>query len=612
MSELPSAAANQEADRNRAAAAAGRLDPWIVGGPGRCGKTHLVLTLWRLEGPVAGFPLEGLFTVYSRRRFPFFRARSRQILEEYLTRSRFIDVERHTSESPLAYFSSSISDLKAALPEERGHPVALIGWALSRFARENGRRTWAAFDLHPEFLYPRFRRRLPGLRLAVMVRDPREAICAMLFWRGDPGGGAERDARFKHSLILWCLGVQTGSALARRWPDDVHLFDFNALVSGDESEFAHVARCFGLDVGAVRKAYDIRPHFQYTAGEGFLAPDGRSAMLLRAGELSEIAILAGPYDRKAATDVRTVPNGPRPRRGFLLFARAVLTLGRVTPGFARAIVDFAYYPHRSTRRRVNGLYRRVKDLARGLRLSVSFGGRREAGRRRPLFFVVSGAHGVGKSTAIEACDALLRERGVAVRRFHHIVDGRPDKTTAARQRPDKQTVGHGAASWWRSIVPKPVKRLITSALDELCYVRGINRILAEAASRDRIALSDRYAYDRLVDLRLRRRPLIQRLAVRVVCALMRRPTLTILLTDDPAAVRERKQELTEEEIARYQNDLAVLCERVGAPFVVVRVNGRDPGSVAAEIVDEIVERARESGYRVPAASATSCRWSAKR
>lgn len=341
--------------------------PWLVGGPGRCGKTHLVLTLSRLRGPVAGFPLEALFTVYCRRRFPFFRRSRAGFLEEYLTRPRYVDAERAASETPLDYFSSSLDQLRAAIPDACDHPISLIGWMLDRFAADNGGRTWAAFDLHPELLYPHFRRRLPGLRLAVMVRDPREAVCAALFWRGDPGSGAARDARFKHCLILWCLGVQTGRILARRWPDDVRIFDFNALVSGNERECRQLAECFGLEHGAVKDAYDFRPDFRYVPGDGFRVPEGSTVPHLGGDELMEIALLASPYVDGRPAEAADVPGGARPRRGFVLFARIVLFLGRAAPGLARAMADLAYYPGRYVTRRINEFRRFVRDAWLGLR-----------------------------------------------------------------------------------------------------------------------------------------------------------------------------------------------------------------------------------------------------
>ena len=239
------------------------------------------------------------------------------------------------------------------MPERLRHPVSVIGWTLDRFAEENGGETWAAFDLHPEFRYPRFRRLLPEVRLFVMTRDPREAIAAALFWRGDPDG--MRDAQFKHRLILWCLSLQTGRRLSRRWPSHVHVGDFSALVSGDLAARQQVARCFGVGLDVVDQAYGFTPHFQFDAERGFLLPDGRRVQLLSAVELREISILTSREYSTGITDVR-------PRWRFLFLARAVLALGYISPGFSRAVADLVYYPRRYILRRFNGVRRLVADL----------------------------------------------------------------------------------------------------------------------------------------------------------------------------------------------------------------------------------------------------------
>jgi hypothetical protein len=337
----------------------GKMSPWVIGGPGRCGKTHLALSLWNHDGPVAGFPLEGLFTVYGRRRASFTRKSSQLLLEEYLTRPRFTDVDRLASERPLDYLSSSIDVLCDEFPNGHRDPIAMIGWVLERFAKENGRETWAAFDLHPEFRYPRLRRSIPGLRLVVMTRDAREAICAALFWRGDPGSRAARDARFKHSLIMFCLGMQVGRGLARQWPDDVEILDFNALVSGDRAERQHVARKFGISVDAVDAAYDFTPDFHFEPDKGFHLPDGRWQNLLTATELNEISVLTS---QNAIPEPKTA----RPRWPFLLFARGVLAVGRISPGLARAIADVVYYPRRYVSRHINSIRRLASDIAHEL------------------------------------------------------------------------------------------------------------------------------------------------------------------------------------------------------------------------------------------------------
>lgn len=225
--------------------------------------------------------------------------------------------------------------------------------------------------------------------------------------------------------------------------------------------------------------------------------------------------------------------------------------------------------------------------------------------RAPLFFVVSGAHGVGKTTAIEACQTLLADRGVPVRQFHHIVDVVPAKAAPTVSASETSSKTVRSSSWWRRAIPYPVKMLVSSALDASRYRRGINLILAQAAADGQIALSDRFVYDRVVDLRLRGRPLVQRAAVRILCNFMRRPTLTILLTDTPAAIFQRKQELTEAEIAEYQHDLAALCQRIGARHVLLPVDGREPKAVARAVVSIILDKAAECGHAIPSPTSVS-------
>lgn len=332
----------------------GKMSPWLIGGPGRCGKTHLALSLWNHDGPVAGFPLEGLFTVYDRR-WICTRRSIMSLLEEYLTRPRYTDAVRVASERPLDYLTSSLDTLRAVFPDNRDHPILMIDWVLDRFARENGCQTWAAFDLHPEFRYPLFRKHLPNLKLAIMARDPREAVCAALFWRGEPGDQESRAARFKHCLILYCLAVHTGQALARRWPNDVEIFDFSRLVSGDDQERRRIAQSFGMSLDDVNKSYDLVPEFDFEPDRGFLSPDGDRKRLLNDREFNEISALSGNEHSPGA-------DGTQPRQLFLFFARLMFAVGRLSPTLARAITDFAYYPRRSVLQRVNRFRQWASDL----------------------------------------------------------------------------------------------------------------------------------------------------------------------------------------------------------------------------------------------------------
>jgi thymidylate kinase len=216
--------------------------------------------------------------------------------------------------------------------------------------------------------------------------------------------------------------------------------------------------------------------------------------------------------------------------------------------------------------------------------------------RRPPFIVVSGAHGVGKTTAVGAATSSLEKHGVAVRCFHHILDTATAKDTKCQltKPANKPRV------WsWRRAVPQWAKMLVTSTFNELRYWRRIDSILADAARENQIALADRYAYDRLVDIRLRQRPLIQRAVLRIVSGMMRRPTLTILLTDDATAIYQRKQELSIDEIERYQEELASICRHMHAPLKVIAVNGRSAEEISQEVFETVIEAAQQSGHDLP-------------
>ena len=158
---------------------------------------------------------------------------------------------------------------------------------------------------------------------------------------------------------MFCLAAQVGRALAHRWPDDVEILDFNALVSGDQSERQRVARRFGISVDAVSEAYNFVPDFCFEPGKGFRLPDGRSRELLNATELSEIVTLVG-HGTMAESGTA------RPRWPFLVFALGVLAVGRVSPGLARAVADLAYYPRRSMARYINSIRRLASDIRQEL------------------------------------------------------------------------------------------------------------------------------------------------------------------------------------------------------------------------------------------------------
>ncbi|HCP00174.1 MAG: hypothetical protein CL573_01810 [Alphaproteobacteria bacterium] len=206
------------------------------------------------------------------------------------------------------------------------------------------------------------------------------------------------------------------------------------------------------------------------------------------------------------------------------------------------------------------------------------------------FYVISGSHGVGKTTVATLVREIMKARGHATATFHH----RADKAVIAAASCAGATT---RAAWKKSIwhfLPVPLRAWLVAAHDEQRYARSISRRIAAATADGTQAISDRYVYDRLVDLRLHARARPQISAVWVACRLMRKPKMTFLLTDTPARIHERKNELSPDQIATYQNALRDLLIRLRIPHREIAVNGREATRVAEDIA-AIIEVSAFSG-----------------
>ena len=321
---------------------------WLIGGAGRSGKTTLANVLAANSRSVAGFPLEGVFHVYLQRRFPFFRHQRRRLMHEYLTRPRYMDAARTRVEYPLDYFDADAESLVGELPDTIDNTIALFGWLLDRYAASLGRQSWAVFDLLPELRYTSYRSLIPGIRLAVMRRNPEEAIAEGLFWRSYPDPPVDRERRFKSMLFQWCLSTAVTKSLSARFGDDAISFSFNKLLAADENEQQRLAETFDMDRAAIQDAFAFEPQFGFQNDRGFRGPDGVWRNLLTDGELEHIAAAV---------------------RGQALYRdiRILLALAPRMPVLARSAGDFIMYPGTHVTRRVNALRQRAKDAAAGVR-----------------------------------------------------------------------------------------------------------------------------------------------------------------------------------------------------------------------------------------------------
>ncbi|MBT6405271.1 MAG: hypothetical protein HOK11_12655 [Rhodospirillaceae bacterium] len=206
------------------------------------------------------------------------------------------------------------------------------------------------------------------------------------------------------------------------------------------------------------------------------------------------------------------------------------------------------------------------------------------------FFVISGSHGVGKTTVAALVRDILKERGVTTTTFHH----RADKAAIMGVSRNEQS---NRPSWKRTLwrmIPAFLRAWVIAANDELHYARSVSKRVLAATEDGQPAISDRYIYDRLVDLHLHGRSRQQISTVGLACRLMRKPDMTFLLTDLPERIHARKDELTVTQIAEYQSALTSLFIRLRIPYREIEVAGREAAAVAVEIVTYI-ENSHQTG-----------------
>jgi hypothetical protein len=333
------------------------MNPWIFGGSGRCGKTSMVLALNGKEGKIIGFQLEGLFAAYSEKYPVVFSNRIKKILiTQYLQRPRYVDVERLKSKKPIAFFTTPLDDILNSIEFNSNNIVPIIASTLDIFAKDNNCETWAAYDLLPEFYFHRFLKYRLKINFATMLRDPRESIAAMLHWRCYPKPPENRDIRFKHSLIIWCLSIQTGLHLRKKYPKNFKVFSFNRIINNDNDEINRISKDIGVSSSLIKEYFSFEPFFTFDSFKGHKTPQGGwDNKLLTQLEYYQIDQLCKPFLREVENSLmpKTEVQIVKKLNGFIIFSKVVLLIGKLSPRFAKLIVDMRYFPKRRVFRFIN-------------------------------------------------------------------------------------------------------------------------------------------------------------------------------------------------------------------------------------------------------------------
>ena len=315
----------------------------LIAGPARCGKTTLAVKL------VGGSDTQAVLTVDAM--FPAFRSnkvlRSQEertrFVREYLLRPRYMDAARRTVRCPADDMGDCLETLvEKTVQKEAFLPLNLIAAAFDTWAASNGKNTWIAPDLHAEIYFRQIVQEVPNLQMIVLLRDPREAVAASLYWRTYPERTAGGLKMMIYRLLLWCLSAETGYRLARGMKDRVRVVFVDWLM--DPADRRPRVLFPDLTIPPPLIGDCTNTYFNYVAGQGWLGPDGKWKPLLSDDELDVIEQVSRPWITTSSKSAESKGGITFVVLGTQAMLSIVLGIARFSPGLAKSLMEFALFP----------------------------------------------------------------------------------------------------------------------------------------------------------------------------------------------------------------------------------------------------------------------------
>ena len=205
---------------------------------------------------------------------------------------------------------------------------------------------------------------------------------------------------------------------------------------------------------------------------------------------------------------------------------------------------------------------------------------------QPRLYVVSGADGVGKTTACDLVAKSFQDIPIEIHAFHHtkyVKDTVKARASGAEGQVSRSLVYRVARCVWRVGVPAVVKQLVLGVMNESRYLFFLNKRVCMSTLGDSVSLSDRYSFDRLVKADFTAKTVWQKQLFSLTCRLSKRPKCVFILTDNPKHIFLRKQELSVNEIEKYQTRLNDMLIHYKLKTVIVTAEGRSALEIASEI-----------------------------
>lgn len=220
----------------------------------------------------------------------------------------------------------------------------------------------------------------------------------------------------------------------------------------------------------------------------------------------------------------------------------------------------------------------------------------------PVFFTLHGPDGVGKTTITEEIASILGGFPFSHEVFHHITGWKRNRYPPNTQTKEAKGV-HASTEdrvpLWRKILrvvyrnlPPVLQGVWIYSSNYIKYSSNLNRHILDRFDDSKVMICDRYIYD------LWAKEQVAPGYLRILhplhylhCRTLRFPKLAFVINDAPEEIYKRKQELTIEQIAIYQDVMDKTLKGLGVPMMKVSVSGRKPPEIAREITFELIKAA---------------------
>ncbi len=313
----------------------------IFCGSSRAGKTTLAKLARAHSSHYKGLIFEGLFPAYLSRFSYMFGKYHKGLFDEYLTRPRFIDESKSQTITPKEQLG-------------QGSDYRYKGSFLSSLDSAFGDK-WALADLHAELYYKPLLRAMPDIVFCLVVRDPRDCVCAGLYWQDFPKAVKGRKSWFYKKLFSWILSAHMADKINKSHPENIVIVNFNQLVSD------RVAPDFLQFKDGWKKDLPDEPYYSYKGRGLFSTPNSAEYKeLLSAKELFIIQDLCADYMKEYGYKVDDFPSSNI--WALRIIKGLILGLSNLSPSLARGAIDLLFSPRQHVKKQFERLKQFIRDI----------------------------------------------------------------------------------------------------------------------------------------------------------------------------------------------------------------------------------------------------------